>query len=466
MDKKEYFKYLQSKFCNLKKETIIRLLFLRETLKQAKNIHYTKETNVALFQTLSTLSTIAPIVRISENENNTRRVLEIATKLSGGSQESNLENYLFSLVNELPLIDLESKQLVNANKQEIYNFLIDNDIIEFSKEIFDELYQIAISCKDGKIKTTENLSFQLQRVLKISGGELRDYAGFIILLLAIFLKVCGIESFAPHGHIPELPHIEAAKDLFNRCLKPENRGSKACTPNLYTGLEAQSSDNVESTSNSKTIQASEFLNDKGSIDMMKAYSEVVRRADMLDYQNVYSLCPLNRFNKLVMEDSNKKPNIIGVREAITVLQAEMEGHFSESSRMDLGVKGKSKYQIQGPDYQAIDQNGNLIAVEVKNLAYKKSTNPSETPFENGKEMGATPYRQQHSWVQTNAEKLTKKYGNAIKIENLPKEPSDFVLVFDLFDVDQDAKKEVIAGIQEGAKNSEQIIIINADEICK
>lgn len=81
-------------------------------------------------------------------------------------------------------------------------------------------------------------------------------------------------------------------------------------------------------------------------------------------------------------------------------------------------------------------------------------------------MGAKAYKQQHTWVQTNADKLTKKYGNSIKIENLPKQPSDFVLVFDLFDVDQNAKKEVIAGIKEGAKNSEQIIIINKDEMCK
>lgn len=188
-------------------------------------------------------------------------------------------------------------------------------------------------------------------------------------------------------------------------------------------------------------------------------------SDKLDYQNVYSLCPQNRFTKLVMEDPKKKPNRQGVREVITVLQAEMEGHFSESSRLDLGVKGKNKYKIQGTDYQAIDQNGNLIAVELKNLVYNKSANPSKTPFENGKKMGATSYKQQHSWVQTNADQLTKKYGNAIKIENLPKEPSDFALVFDLFDVDQDAKKEVIAGIKEGAKNSEQIVIINPRKNC-
>ena len=157
-----------------------------------------------------------------------------------------------------------------------------------------------------------------------------------------------------------------------------------------------------------------------------------------------------------MEDTKKKPNVGGVREAITVLQAEMEGHFYESSRLDLGVKGKNKYQIQGADYKAIDQNGNLIAIELKNLVYNKSVNPSETPFENGRKMGATAYKQQHAWVQTNADKLTKKYGNSIKIENLPKQPSDFVLVFDLFDVDQNAKKEVIAGIKEGAKTQNKL----------
>lgn len=48
----------------------------------------------------------------------------------------------------------------------------------------------------------------------------------------------------------------------------------------------------------------------------------------------------------------------------------------------------------------------------------------------------------------------------MKNENLPKEPTNFVLAFDLFDVDQDAQKDVIAGIKHGAKNSDQIVIIN------
>lgn len=466
--KKILFDRVKSKYSTLKFENNLRIQLFKENFRELRNIKCTRDTAISIGQLAASSGINAtPIVLEIQQDRNIEKVRTLFN-ISGGAQVPQDDAFSLTTIDTLPVIDLASDKLIDANREKILKFLVeDNKIKAFErKEIFNELFDLAVSCQKGEIKNFEDLNDQLKTILKISGGDLRDYSGLIILLLAILLKTCGIESFGPHGNIPQLPHIEAAKDFFKKCSKPENRESKACTPRFQTSLEAKSNDNSERTSNSNAIQASQFVNDKGSIDMTEAYSEVFRRGEKLGYQDVYSLCPQNRFTNLVIEDTKKKPNVGGVWEAITVLQGEMEGHFSESSRLDLGVKGKNKYKIQGPDFQAIDKNGNKVAVEVKNLVYNKSTDPSETPFENGKTMGETAYKQQHAWVQTNADKLTKKYGNSIKIENLSQEPTDFVLVFDLFDVDQDAKKEVIAGIKEGVKNSEQIIIINKDERCK
>jgi len=320
------------------------------------------------------------------------------------------------------------------------------------------LFDIATACQKGKITNVEHLNEQLQGVLKVSGGELRDYSGLIILLLAILLKTYDIESFGPHGQIPQLPHIEAAKDFFNKCIKPENRGSKACTPRFQTSLEANVNDNSE-VSNPNAIQASQFT-ENGRLSIDKAYLEVLRRAEKLKCFGFYTQGDsYHKFSQLVIED--KKPTQQGIREAITGLQGEMEGHYSDLSRLDIGKKGKNNSKILGPDFEATDKNGNKVAVEVKNLVYNKESKPTETAFENGKQMGAKAYRQQHNWNQTNEDALRKQFGSNIKIENLPQEPKDFVLVFDLFDVDQDARNDVIAGIKEGAKTSDQIVIINS-----
>ena len=342
----------------------------------------------------------------------------------------------------------------------------DNGIKAFEKkEIFNQLFDTTVSCQKGEITNFEDLNDQLQRILKISGGELRDYNGLIILVLAILLKTCGIESFGPHGHIPQLPHIEAVKDFLKKCSKPENRGSKACTPQVCSRSEAQSNDSSESTTNSSAIQVSQFT-ENGRLSIDKAYLEVLRRADELKCSGFYTQGDsYHKFFQLVIEDGNKKPTQQGIREAITGLQGEMEGYYSDLSRLDIGKKGKNDFKILGPDFQAIDKNGNKVAVEVKNLVYNKESKPTQTAFQNGKQMGATAYKQQHYWTQTNKDTLRKRFGSNIKIENLPQELTDFVLVFDLFDVDQDARKEVIAGIKEGAKNSDQIVIINPRKNC-
>jgi hypothetical protein len=143
---------------------------------------------------------------------------------------------LLVAIDTLPVIDLASDKLIDANREKIFKFLLEDNGTKLfkKKETFNQLFDIAVSCQKGEITNVEDLNDQLKRVLKIYGGDIRYYTGLIILLLAILLKTCDIESFGPHGQIPQLPHIEAAKDFFNKCVKPENRGSKACPPRFQT----------------------------------------------------------------------------------------------------------------------------------------------------------------------------------------------------------------------------------------
>ena len=465
--KKILFDRVKSKYSTLKFENNLRIQLFKENFRELRNIKCTRDTAISIGQLAASSGINAtPIVLEIQQDRSIEKVRTLLN-ISGGAQVPQDDAFSLTTIDTLPVIDLASNKLIDANREKIFEFLFkDNGIEAFKeKEIFNQLFDIAVSCQKGEITQFEELNDQLKRVLKISGGELKDYSGLIILLLAILLKTCGIESFGPHGHIPQLPHIEAAKDFFKKCSKPENRGSKACPPRFQTSLEAKSNDNSEGTSNPNAIQASQFT-ENGRLSIDKAYLEVLRRADELKCTSFYTQGDsYHKLSQLVIEDDNKKPTPQGIREAITGLQGQMEGYYSDLARLDIGKKGKQDFKILGPDFQAIDKNGKKVAVEVKNLVYNKESKPTETPFENGKQMGAKAYKQQHYWTQTNEDTLRKRFGSNIKIENLPQELTDFVLVFDLFDVDQDARKEVIAGIKEGAKNYDQIVIINPIKNC-
>ena len=464
--KKIFSDRIKSKYSRLKFDNKLRMQLFKENLRELRHIKCTQDTATNLAQLgVNSAINVIPIVLETQQDRGLEQ-LHVLLNTYGGAQVPQDQDYVFLLseIDKLPIIDLSSDKLTNANREEIFEFLLENNGIKplNEKETFNQLFDIAAACQKGKITNVEHLNEQLQGVLKVSGGELRDYSGLIILLLAILLKTCDIESFGPHGQIPQLPHIEAAKDFFKKCLKPENRGSTACTPRFQTSLEAKSNDNSED-SNFNAIQASQFT-ENGRLSIDKAYLEVLRRADKLKCSGFYTQGDsYHKFSQLVIED--KKPTQQGIREAITGLQGEMEGHYSDLSRLDIGRKGKNNSKILGPDFEATNENGNKVVVEVKNLVYNKELKPTETAFENGKQMGAKAYRQQHYWNQTNEDALRKRFGSNIKIENLPQESKDFVLVFDLFDVDQDARNDVIAGIKEGAKNSDQIVIINPIKNC-
>ena len=343
--KKILFDRVKSKYSTLKFENNLRIQLFKENFRELRNIKCTRDTAISIGQLAASSGINAtPIVLEIQQDRNIEKVRTLFN-ISGGAQVPQDDAFSLTTIDTLPVIDLASDKLIDANREKILKFLVeDNKIKAFErKEIFNELFDLAVSCQKGEIKNFEDLNDQLKTILKISGGDLRDYSGLIILLLAILLKTCGIESFGPHGNIPQLPHIEAAKDFFKKCSKPENRGSKACTLRFQTSLEAKSNDNSERTSNSNAIQVSQFT-ENGRLSIDKAYLEVLRRADKLKCSGFYTQGDsYHKFSQLVIEDGNKKPTQQGIREAITGLQGEMEGYYSDLSRLDIGKKGKNDF---------------------------------------------------------------------------------------------------------------------------
>ena len=231
--KKIFSDRIKSKYSRLKFDNKLRMQLFKENLRELRHIKCTQDTTINLAQLgVNSAINAVPIVLETQQDRGLER-LHVLLNTYGGAQVPQDQDYVFLLseIEKLPIIDLSSDKLTNTNREEIFEFLLENNGIKplNEKETFNQLFDIATACQKGKITNVEHLNEQLQGVLKVSGGELRDYSGLIILLLAILLKTCDIESFGPHGQIPQLPHIEAAKDFFKKCIKPENLDLEFCT---------------------------------------------------------------------------------------------------------------------------------------------------------------------------------------------------------------------------------------------
>ena len=259
-----------------------------------------------------------------------------------------------------------------------------------------------------------------------------------------------------------MPHIEAAKDLFSKCLKPENRGSKACPPRFQTSLEANSNDNFERTSNSNAIQAQihSFTNKHGDFSARLCYAKVLRCADAVGNKNFAQSCSYERFLNLAIEDDQTGFDEHGARMAITILQLEAEGQIQDVESCFIGTEGGRN--IHGPDYKGKLPNGRIVYIEVKNPVHLGKKR--ESPFDMGKRFGSRAMKQENYWLQSNAEELTKNHGKHIIIKNLPEQPTDFIIVVDLLDVSQSSREKFVAGFSEGAdKPKNPIIYVNKNK---
>ena len=96
----------------------------------------------------------------------------------------------------------------------------------------------------------------------------------------------------------------------------------------------------------------------GEVDLNQAFSEVNRRASAIGCETFD--CSFARFKELATECGEIKKS--GVREAITILQGEMQGYYKNARRVDYGPN------VKGLDF-AVDGLGkfeNITHAEAKN----------------------------------------------------------------------------------------------------
>ena len=190
----------------------------------------------------------------------------------------------------------------------------------------------------------------------------------------------------------------------------------------------------------------------GGVDLHKCLDEVNRRASELGYTGFEF--SLERFKALATE--NGELTSTTAREAITILEGEMQGYYTNARREDYGPG------ILGPDFlvDGIGEFENITHVEVKNpvgSAILKSNNISGTVYRQGKEIGRKVIRQQHLWSNSTQR---SKLGNLNLNASFPQSPINVLGVVDNFDVPINEKPMMEGGIMFGSRNNTNLIFLN------
>ena len=162
----------------------------------------------------------------------------------------------------------------------------------------------------------------------------------------------------------------------------------------------------------------------------------MRRSESVHCENWR--CDFERFKSLATE--NGQLTTTTAREAITILQGEMQGYYKNARRENYGI------DVRGPDF-IVEGRGkfkNITHVEVKNpvgSAIKTANGQRPTIVKQGKKIGAKIVYQQNHWSNTNE---TSKLKNLNPKASLPQSPNNILGAVDNFDVPSTEKASMEA----------------------
>ena len=198
-------------------------------------------------------------------------------------------------------------------------------------------------------------------------------------------------------------------------------------------------------------QMSGFLKN-GKVELEKCLHEVNRRASEIGCTNFE--CSLERFKALATENGELTPG--SAREAITILQGEMEGYYKNARREDYGTN------VKGPDFlvEGLGKFENITHVEVKNpvgSAIKIANGQKGSISKQGKKIGAKIVYQQNYWSNRTE---TNELENLNPTASLPQSPNNVLAAVDNFDVPSSEKAFMQGSVLKGSQNSTNIIFLN------
>lgn len=190
----------------------------------------------------------------------------------------------------------------------------------------------------------------------------------------------------------------------------------------------------------------------GQVDLHQCLDEVNRRASEIGCTDFE--CSLERFKTLATE--NGKLTRTTAREAITVLQGEMQGYYTNARHEDYGLN------VNGPDFvmKELGEFENITHVEVKNpvgSAIKIANGQKGSIARQGKQIGAKLVYQQNYW--SNTTKISE-LENLNPTASLPESPNNILGAVDNFDVPSSEKAFMEASVLKGSQNNTNIIFLN------
>jgi hypothetical protein len=190
---------------------------------------------------------------------------------------------------------------------------------------------VCICMMDKRFLNTPEVS---ELIKKLRGGNLIEAAAALVVIFIICqISGVGIEGF----QIPIIPpnggvHRPANGGIQQQINHPKHGGR------ITLGMSQSNQCPAHQT------QISNFVKN-GKVDLRECYDEVMRRSKSLHCENW--ICDFERFKSLATENGRVDYN--SAREAITILNGEMLGLYSNAERVDYG-KG-----VYGPDFKVIGQ---------------------------------------------------------------------------------------------------------------
>jgi len=202
---------------------------------------------------------------------------------------------------------------------------------------------------------------------------------------------------------------------------------------------------------STQTQASGFLKN-GKVDLRQAFNEVNRRASEIGCENFD--CSFERFESLVTECNNVRVGT--TREAITILEGEMRGYYTNARRVDYGNN------VNGPDFAAdgIGEFENITHAEIKGpvgFAIDMTQGKDGNLWKQEKELSKKALWQKKFWSNKTR---TCKVPNIKSDAYLPQTPNKTLTVNDLYDVPNVEKSIMNDAITTFSKNDTNIIFLN------
>ncbi|MGK0366829.1 MAG: hypothetical protein ACI85O_003906, partial [Saprospiraceae bacterium] len=202
---------------------------------------------------------------------------------------------------------------------------------------------------------------------------------------------------------------------------------------------------------SKT-QMSGFIKNNGDVDLDQCLNEVNRRASEIGCTNF--VCSIERFEALATEDGELTNST--AREAITILQGEMEGYYKNARRESYGLG------IKGPDFiaEGLGELQSITHVEIKNpvgSSIKITGNQTSSISKQGKTIGKKLVYQQNFWSNINE---TSKLKAVNHTASFPQSPNNLLGLVDSFDVPFIEKAFMEESVLKGSKNNPNIKFIN------